>query len=117
VQRRVGDRGVRRLRDHEHTLAIESKVGDRFAGNGLGGNDHVCRALEREVAQMQVHAATAQALAAAGERTDVVDGHDHWAGAVQHGPLDPRRVEDLGPARTVGLQDLVALAGRVAQRL
>jgi hypothetical protein len=69
------------------------------------------------MAQVQVDAPAAQSLAAAGERADIVNGHDHRARTVQHRPLDPRRMEDLGSTWTVGLENLIALAGRVTQRL
>jgi hypothetical protein len=110
--------GVWRRWDHDHALVLEAELGGGFVGQRLGGDDHVRRALQREVTQAQVHAAGAQTLAAAGERVEVVDRHDHRARAVQHRALQPRRVKHLGAAGTMGLEDLViALAGDVAQRL
>lgn len=63
-------------------LAFESELGDGFVGERLGADDHVGRALHREMSQAQVDTATAQSLAEAGERAELVDGHDHRARAV-----------------------------------
>ncbi len=72
------------------------------------------RALECEVAQVQVHAAPAQPFAGALERGDVVERDDHRAGAVQHRALHPRRVEEVGATGAVGLEDLILRVGGVA---
>jgi hypothetical protein len=106
-----------RRRNHDYALAFETERGDGFVGDDLAGYDYMCRALQREVAQAQVDAAAPQSLAAARERAEVVDGHDHRARTVQHRALDPRRMEDLGASWAVGLEDLVALARDVSQRL
>jgi len=37
------------LRDHDHTLALESELGDGFVGEHLRGDDHMGRALNREM--------------------------------------------------------------------
>ena len=107
--------GIGRLRDYDHTLVLESEFGDGFMGERLGGNDHMGRALHREMAQTQVDTATAQSLAEAGERAELVDGHDHRARAVQHRALHPGRMKHVGVPRAVGLLDLGSPGGRVAQ--
>lgn len=96
-------------------LALESELGDGFVGQRLGGNDHVGRALNREMAQAQVDTTTAQSLAQASKPSEFVDGHDHWAWAVQHRSLHPRRVEHVGLAGAMRLDDLSAGLARVAQ--
>jgi len=98
--------------------ALESKLGDGFVGERLGGNDYVGCALHREMAQAQVDTAPAQSLAETGERAELVDGHDHRARAMQHRALHPGRVKHVvcltGAMR---LDDLSARGARVAQRV
>jgi len=112
---------VRRLRDHHDLLARQAQVRERVARDRLGGDDHTRRALHREVAQAQAQA-TAQVLAAALERRQVVDRDDHRARAVQHRSVHPRRVEHVRAARarerrrTVRLDDLIASRGGLEQR-
>ena len=111
------DGSIWRLRDHDHTLALESELGDGFVGERLGGNDHVSRSLHREMAQAQVDTATAQSLAEAGERAELVDRHDHRTGAVQHRALHPGCVKYVVClAGAVRLDDLSARGACVTQR-
>jgi hypothetical protein len=98
-------------------LALESELGDGFVGERLGPNNHVGRALHREMAQAQMDPATAQAFARAGERAELMDGHDHRARAVQHRALHPGCVKHVVClAGAMRLDDLSACADRVAQR-
>jgi len=96
-------------------LALESELGDGFVGERLGGNDHVGCARHREMAQAQMDAATAQSLAGAGERAELVDGHNHRTRAVQHRALHPGCVKHVRPARTVRLNDLSTCRAGVTQ--
>lgn len=114
---RVG-RGIRRLRDHDDALALESELGDGFLGERLGGDDHVGRALYGEMAQAQVDATTAQTLTEAGARAELMDRDDHRAWAVQHRALHRGCVKHvICLAGTMRLDDLcAACADRVAQR-
>jgi hypothetical protein len=110
--------GVRCLRDHDHTVALESELGDGFVGERLGGNDYMSRALHREMTQAQMNTATAQSLAEAGACAELVDGHDHWTGAVQHRALHPGCVKHVVCLTgSMCLDDLSARGNRVAQRV
>ena len=114
----VSAAGIRRLRDHDHAIALEPELGDGFLGERLGGDDHVGRALHREMAQAQVDTATAQSLAEARAGAELVDRDDHRAGAVQHRALHPGRVEHVVCLTgTVRLDDLSMGGNRVAQRV
>jgi hypothetical protein len=105
----------RRLGDDHQAVALHVEALDRVLGDGLGRDDDAGRPLDGHVAQLEAHAG-AQVLAAALERDEVVERDDLRAGAAHAHPVDPRRVEDVGAARPVALDDLVAVR-RLAQRL
>jgi hypothetical protein len=108
--------GVGHLWDHDDAVGLEPQLGYRILSDCVGGNDDVRRTRKREVAQTHVHSAGAQALAAAGERIDVVNGHDHRTGAAQDRALRPRRVEHLDASWAVGLHDLRVIGRGLPQR-
>jgi hypothetical protein len=86
---------------------------DRVAGDRVGGDDDPVGAPHGEVAQPEAHAG-AQVLRTALERDEVVQG-DHLGDRRAHErAVDPGRVEDVGVARAVRLDELVAV-GRLAQ--
>ena len=89
--------GVRGLRDHRDALALHPEVLDGVARHRLGGDDHPCGPLHRELAKARAHAA-AQVLARALEHREVMERDDGRARTVEQRALEPRGVEHVGSA-------------------